>query len=660
MSALPLTLLADARQSYRRGWRRGWAVEPTGSVADWADQRRILTRETSKEPGNWRTERTPYLREPMEAMSEDSPVIAVTMVFGTQLGKTEVLNNTAGYVIEHGLGTLLVVQPTDKMGQRWSRQRLDPMIESCPTLSARIAPARARDSQNSVNLKRYPGGYLVVGHAESPASISSLPARYTLLDEVDSYPLDPDQEGDPVIIAERRSDSFGRRRKNLRVSSPKKLRGRSIIWRLWLQSDQSLYWVPCPHCGAHQALEIEGLLPGGEYLCEHCGRAIAHRHKSDMLAAGAWRAAHPERSQDHRGFRLPTLYAPDGLGPHWADLYTEQLQATGDPIAVKTFVSTRGARAYESTEGKVEPDELRACRETWHLRDIPVGCLPICAAVDCQGNRLELLILGFGRGPTARDPQIYVIDYAVIPGSPIEPATWEALDDYLSRPLRNAYGIEQLPRFVAVDSGNWTQEAYAACHERAAKGWIAVKGASAENAPLHSPPKRHDIDWRGRFLRHGGTHYMVGTHVAKDTILTRLAVIPGQRPEDRWWHLPADLQDAWFTQSTAERRDPESGCWEKVTSGARNEVPDMAAYAWAIAHLPTTLRLGTRTERDWARDESVLRPAHGDLFAAQSVVLPGAAATPAVATMPVPRGTPPRRPPPTQPSSGFGKADWSL
>ena len=649
--------VADSRAAYRRGWARGWAILPRPNVAQWADANRVLTRETSKEHGLWRTARTPFLREPMEALSEDSPVIEVTLCFGTQLGKTEVGNNFVGNVVAEGRGSILVVQHTSVMGVRWSRQRFDMMSESTPAVGNRIAPVRSRDASNAVALKRYPGGYLIVGHAESASSLSSLPARNTFLDEVDDYPLDTCGQGDPIKLAEARTDSFGRRRKNLRVSSPKKQLGASHIWRLYLLSDRSRYLVPCPHCNGIQALEIEGLLPGNEYLCEHCGHGIPHRAKTQMLHDGAWKADVPERSATHRGFRLPTLYAADGLGPTWADLYQEQAQAQGDPVATKTFVSTRGARAYESTEGKVEPAALQACREEWRMRDIPPACLPLVAGVDCQGNRFEVQILGFGRGATSRDPQIYVIDYAVIPGSPLDPAAWVQLDDYLSRPLRNAYGVEQLPRVIAVDSGNWTREVYAECWERKAKGWVAVKGSSTDSAPLHSPPKPHMLSYRGGLIKHGAVHYMVGTHAAKDTILGRLAVIPSQAPAARWWHLPADLPEAWFAHMTSERRDPETGRWEKVTTGARNECPDIAAYAWAIAHLPTTLRLGTRTERDWAKEEAVLHPVMSDLFAAP---VPTAGPVPRA---PVSRETPAARPPASRspsPLHGFGKEGWGI
>lgn len=657
MPPTPHTPATRARAAYLTGWARGWHMPERLSVWQWADAHRVLDSDTSKESGPWRTERNPPARAIMESLSPHSGAEVVTVVAGTQTVKTESMNNFVGYILDHDPASLVVCQPTEKLAQTWKITRFDGLVASTPSLAARINTSKRRDSANTMERVKFPGGYLFVVHAAAANTLGMVTARYVLADEVDSYGELKGGEGDPLRTLERRADSYGRKRKIFYCSSPKKIMGASLIWREYLAGDQREYWVPCPHCGTHQVLQIEQILPSGEYLCEagHCGKPIPHSAKTEMILAGEWRAKYPERTT-HHSYRLPSLYTPIGLGRTWKQLHDEHVAARGDPALMKAFVSTSLAIPWDSGEA-TDPEDLKDCRETWHMRDIPRGCLPLVAAVDCQVNRFELQILGFGRGPTPRDPQIYVIDYAVIPGSPLDPAAWDALDDYLSQPMRNAWGIEQVPRWIAVDSGNWTREVYIACHQRQARGWIAVKGASegANHAPLHSPPKRHDISFSGRVLRHGGTHYIVSGQAARDTLLGRLAVAPQQPAAERWWHLPADLPQTWYDQMTAERRDPETGRWEKTRAAARVEVPDMTAYAWAIAHLPTTLRLGTRTARDWARDEAALQPSVRDLFAD----LPA----PPDPAAPVSRATPARPvPPPPAPASApaFGKEGWGL
>jgi phage terminase large subunit GpA-like protein len=107
----------------------------------------------------------------------------------------------------------------------------------------------------------------------SAVGLRSMPARYLFLDEVDGYPGDVEGEGDPILLAERRSATF-QRRKFLPVSTPK-TKSLSRIQREYEASDQRRYFVPCPHCGEHQTLELENLrwLEGrprdAEYACAH-------------------------------------------------------------------------------------------------------------------------------------------------------------------------------------------------------------------------------------------------------------------------------------------------------------------------------------------------------------------------------------------------------
>jgi phage terminase large subunit GpA-like protein len=75
--------------------------------------------------------------------------------------------------------------------------------------------------------KEFPGGVLILTGANSAVGLRSMPARYLFLDEVDGYPGDVEGEGDPILLAERRSATF-QRRKILLVSTPKN-RGLSRI-----------------------------------------------------------------------------------------------------------------------------------------------------------------------------------------------------------------------------------------------------------------------------------------------------------------------------------------------------------------------------------------------------------------------------------------------
>jgi phage terminase large subunit GpA-like protein len=49
---------------------------------------------------------------------------------------------------------------------------------------------------------------LILTGANSAVGLRSMPARYLFLDEIDGYPGDVEGEGDPILLAERRSATF--------------------------------------------------------------------------------------------------------------------------------------------------------------------------------------------------------------------------------------------------------------------------------------------------------------------------------------------------------------------------------------------------------------------------------------------------------------------
>ena len=198
----------------------------------------------------------------MDCLSPSSPVQRVALMKGAQIGGTECGNCWIGYVIHQAPGPMMAVAPTVELAKRNSKQRIDPLIEESEVLRERVKERRSRDSGNTVLSKEFPGGVLILTGANSAVGLRSMPARYLFLDEVDGYPGDVEGEGDPILLAERRSATF-QRRKILLVSTPK-TKSLSRIQREYEASDQRRYFVPCPHCHEHQTLELaEPALAGG-------------------------------------------------------------------------------------------------------------------------------------------------------------------------------------------------------------------------------------------------------------------------------------------------------------------------------------------------------------------------------------------------------------
>jgi hypothetical protein len=79
----------DGAAELLRAWREGLQPDPDLTVSAWADAHRILSPRGSSEAGRWRTSRTPYLREIMDALSPRHPAQRVVFMKGSQIGASE-------------------------------------------------------------------------------------------------------------------------------------------------------------------------------------------------------------------------------------------------------------------------------------------------------------------------------------------------------------------------------------------------------------------------------------------------------------------------------------------------------------------------------------------------------------------------------------------
>jgi len=98
-----LNLAFDGAEDILRHWRQGVLPDPDLTVSEWADKHCKLSSRASAGPGQYRTARTPYLREIMDALSPRPPAQRVTFMKASQVGATETDNNWIGFVIHHAL-----------------------------------------------------------------------------------------------------------------------------------------------------------------------------------------------------------------------------------------------------------------------------------------------------------------------------------------------------------------------------------------------------------------------------------------------------------------------------------------------------------------------------------------------------------------------------
>jgi len=579
--------MLDGASVYRKSFLDGLRPEPTLTVSEWADEHRLLSSKASAEPGPWRTDRTPYLREPMDCLSSSSSVQRVVMMFAAQTGKTESGSNWLGYVIHHAPGPMLLVQPTVDMAKRLSKQRLESLIEETPVLRDRIKPARSRDSGNTMFSKEFPGGIMVLTGSNSATGLRSMPCRYLFADEVSSWPQDVDGEGDPLTLAERRTTTFARR-KILMTSTPT-VKGSCRIEAEYERSDQRRFYVPCPSCGGMQWLQWRNMKWENNdpttvrYECEHCSERFSEVYKGKMLAAGEWRPTAPGDGKT-AGFHLSGLYSPLGW-LSWSDMVDDFLRAKDDAPLLKAFVNTRLSETWEeAAANKINANELVERVEPFDQNNIPLGVLLLVAGVDVQDNRLAVSIFGYGR-----EEESWLVFHTEIWGDPTGKEVWAQLDSVLLAKYCREDGKKLSVVTACIDSGgHCTGEVYQYCRERSAQNFVAIKGASQRGKPPIGRESKVDLNVKGKTIKKGARVYMVGSDTIKDTLLGR---IKHNDSGAGYVHFGKSANFDYFDQLTAERkitRYTRNGMPRSEyvkASNKRNEALDTAVYAYAALHL---------------------------------------------------------------------------
>ena len=253
----------------------------------------------------------------MDALSPRHPAQRVVFMKGSQLGASESGCNWIGYVIHHAPGPMLAVQPSVELAKRFSQQRIDPLIEESPTLREKVAPARSRDSGNTVLSKEFPGGILVMTGANSAVGLRSMPVRYLFLDEVDAYPPSADDEGDPVALAEA---GRGRSRGGARCSSPRRRRSRGCRASSGNTRPRISGATSCrARTAARRSISSSSGCAGRRASrrrrptsARAARQPIAEHHKTKMLAEGKWRPTATPADPLSIGFHLSSLYSPVG------------------------------------------------------------------------------------------------------------------------------------------------------------------------------------------------------------------------------------------------------------------------------------------------------------------------------------------------------------
>ena len=566
------------------------------TVTEWANKYRVLSSD-SAEPGLWRTSRTPYLAEPMNAYT-DVMVRRITVVASSQVGKTEIQLNMLGDTIHQDPCSVLYIHPTVEDARKFSRQRIAPMIRECRVLRRKVADIKSRDSNNTVLQKSYPGGMLTITGSNSASALASTPARVILGDERDRWATSAGTEGDPWELAMARQITFYNA-KSVEVSTPT-IKGSSKIADAFMLGTQEKWKHQCPNCGEfseiefddikfeHEVIKINGKkqfkIKSVDWACPHCGclsdETVMRKQPQ------RWVEENPEAYQrGHRSFWITAFVSP---WISWRQIVEKFFYAKDDPEKFKVFYNTILGRLWEDRGDLADEDGMMARREDYGTRpdgspvELPDGVLTLTCGVDTQDNRLEYEVVGHGQyGET------WGIKKGFIMGKPDTPEVWQSLDLVLDHEYKYRSGRSLIISLTCVDSGgHYSNEVYAACSVRLGKKVVAIKGQGGEGIPFRRPPKQQPIKDNPNMKC---WLYMLGVDAGKEIIMSSLKV---QEAGAKYCHFSrhedAGYDALYFNGLLSEKMVPtKSGKpqWVKLLGHAHNEALDCRNYALAAVRI---------------------------------------------------------------------------
>jgi phage terminase large subunit GpA-like protein len=573
-------------------WASAWKPPPRLTVSEWADRYRMLPETSAARGGKWHNEVAPYLMGIMDATREEG-IRKIALMKSVQSGGSEALNNVIGYHVHHDPCPMLVIHPTVEVAQAYSKERLADMIRSTPELAAVVrdkAQPRtvAQQAESTLTMKMFPGGFIILGGANSPNPFARSAIRLGIGDDVDRWPAVVGEEGDPVDLLINRGTSFYDAL-TVFVSTPTLMGGR--IDTLYARSDQRRYFVACPTCGRedwiswndpkHLRVVFDGEDAESACLECPCGARMREPERRAMVARGEWRATRQADEPGLAGFHLPAMVSTlgdvtlPGLVAKWLSA-----RARGKE-ALRVFINTSLAEGWEDRGARLEPQSFLGRRESYGEDvEVPAEAPCLTAGVDVQVDYFALQVVAWG--PAG---ERWVVDWRSIPGSPKRAETQAALLEALSARYRHASGHLLPIHASCIDSGYATEEIYDFVLAHQHRRIFATKGVAGRSGePIIGRVNEKTYGRRGRPVR----LYPVNVDDAKAEIMAALALAA---PGPGYLHFPERIDEEYLAQLCAEHRETRKNkagvathsVW--VQDRERNEALDTAVLTLAAFRL---------------------------------------------------------------------------
>ena len=581
-------------------------VRDTMTVAQWAEQKRVLSAKTTDLAGPWSHEYTPFLVEPMEALS-DVGTRQVTVRKCAQAGWTELCCNFIGYAVDEKPAPMLLVMPREDDANRRVGTRIRPMFESTPSLAAHLNRPEDLNTSKETQLDSM---ILFIAWAGSPAAMADNPICYVVLDEVGKFPAKSGAEADPVSLARDRLRTFGTRSK-LAVGSTPVLEN-DLIDAEYQAGDQRKWWARCVHCGEFHEMgwgnviletDDEGKLldeteyrAGGRanYVCPKCGVAWTEMERWAAVSAGRFapkgttvdvngRLVGKVKSTTHRSYQIsawmlyPGFTTIDELAAKWAA--ANAAKRTGNVGPLQNFINSEMGEPWVEREKRTEVSPLRDRIDTYPAGSIPGGVQLLTAGVDVQADHLYVVLVGWGWLSEA-----WMVYEAVLEtGDTRQIKNYQPLTQFLAMTWPMENDPERMVRVgkVGIDCGFQPHAVRDYCNS--VSGMFDIVRVRGDDSVRDSYRRVKDP--------HGGVdRFDLNVNIFKE-FLFRMLFTAGAPPGAGYCHIHAEPDNDLLEQLASEEQRPKRIgrrvrlIWQVKTGGRANHYWDCAVYASAAAEL---------------------------------------------------------------------------
>lgn len=530
----------------------------------------------------WDPSGAPYLLEIAECLGDDHPCNRVTIRKSQQSGASILALAWCLFIADREPANVLYAAPNIESLREMNSQKLQPMIDAWHRRIRRtvILPQTSRNGQGSTTYeKKFPGGYIALGNANSVMDLSSKTVRKGVKDELSKWQEQPDAQ-DPEDLFFGRFTAFRRMKdyKILEISTPETDSGVEFdehgeilgegpghcrIDKAFQKSDRRYWNCICPECGqpfVHtiDRLQIDERHPHKTTYRHECGHLISEPERVVAVRAGSWRPTFTGEGR-HPGFHIDAFIS----------LMMSYEAIAEDSLAARSEIQKKGlhnlvlalpykyqgdAPDWKKLLDRVERDLKRG--------QVPAKGLLLVAFADVQMRGIWLTVRAF-----ASNRETWSVDAMYIEGDtsdPSGPVFQQLRKETIDREFPDAFGGKRRLDALGVDSGYRANVVYAFVrntqrqHPDTGRDLIlATKGLKGWSRPALGQPTLQDIDLDGQKIAQGARVWGIGTWPLKVTLYAESKQeipAPPAMPvaPDGYWHFGSWNDEVYFKQFTAE------------------------------------------------------------------------------------------------------------